>query len=443
MAPAMCHSRYILTNIANSMQEMSNRAAILSTVLVRPIVPRVSPPLLRQEPHEADAPATSRQRTRIWELHHSLYCSIIGTCLTTAELRAILLRLDAWSAQAADDHAIHQLGVMLVSGPRGDAKQLQKALDRRHKVALNQCAKAKDAAAVAAFWDDAVKRGDIPGAYWAVLTHPATTNELAKKVFGEVHMLSHLVGAANRADIRRLRQLEEENAALAATIARQQRQLRDGFVARDETIRQLTDALARRAGEMVGASADDTKALTGALAEREKRLSEEMARRVALTRRLDKLSAELAETNSVRQSAGRERDALAAELAVAEAEIRRLMPAAGEAGPAVDLGDLCILYVGGRSHQIPQLKALVERTNGRFLHHDGGLEHSATLIPGLVSRADIVVFPVDCISHDAAAAVKRACRLMGKRYLPLRTASLACLLAGLAAIHATAAPATA
>src|SRR5262249_13349238 len=154
-----------------------------------------------------------------------------------------------------------------------------------------------------------------------VLTHPATTNELAKNVFGEVHMLSHLVGAANRADIRRLRQLEEENVALAATIARQQRQLRDGFVARDETIRRLTDALARRAGEMVGASAEDTKALTGALAEREKRLSEEMARRVALTRRVEKLSTELAETNSVRQSAERERAALAAELAVAEAEI--------------------------------------------------------------------------------------------------------------------------
>src|SRR4029453_1417197 len=144
-----------------------------------------------------------------------------------------------------------------------------------------------DAAAVAAFWDEAVKRGDIPGAYWAALTHPGTTNELVKKVFGEVHILSPLVGPANRADIRRRRQLEDDNAALAATLARQQRQLRDGFTARDETIRRLSDALARRAGEMVGAAAKDadTKALTDALAEREKRLSEEIARRTALTRR--------------------------------------------------------------------------------------------------------------------------------------------------------------
>jgi uncharacterized protein DUF2325 len=84
----------------------------------------------------------------------------------------------------------------------------------------------------------------------------------------------------------------------------------------------------------------------------------------------------------------------------------------------------------------------VSRTNGRFLHHDGGLEHNAALIPGLVSRADIVLFPVDCISHDAAAAVKRSCRLMEKRYLPLRTASLAGLLAGLAAVQASTAKAS-
>jgi len=46
-------------------------------------------------------------------------------------------------------------------------------------------------------------------------------------------MLSHLVGAANRADIRRLRQLEAENAQLEAKVARQQKDLRDAAVARD------------------------------------------------------------------------------------------------------------------------------------------------------------------------------------------------------------------
>jgi hypothetical protein len=88
------------------------------------------------------------------------------------------------------------------------------------------------------------------------------------------------------------------------------------------------------------------------------------------------------------------------------------------------------------AHQVPLLKDLVERAGASFLHHDGGIEHAAALLPGLVGRADRVVFPIDCISHDAVAAIKRLCRQTGKTYHPLRTASLAALLAALADISA-------
>jgi hypothetical protein len=99
--------------------------------------------------------------------------------------------------------------------------------------------------------------------------------------------------------------------------------------------------------------------------------------------------------------------------------------------------------VGGRANQVPQMKGLVESMKGRFLHHDGGIEHSPGLLPGLVSRADIAAIPVDCVSHDAAASVKRVCRQLGKPYMPLRTSSLACLLAGLSAMRSVPAAAPA
>ena len=92
-----------------------------------------------------------------------------------------------------------------------------------------------------------------------------------------------------------------------------------------------------------------------------------------------------------------------------------------------------MLYVGGRANQVPQLKAVVERAGGAFLHHDGGIEHSMTLLPGLIGRADFTMFPIDCISHDAMGMVKRQSRLTGTPFVPLRTSSLACLLSGLAA----------
>jgi hypothetical protein len=44
-------------------------------------------------------------------------------------------------------------------------------------------------------------------------------------------------------------------------------------------------------------------------------------------------------------------------------------------------------------------------------------------LAGLTSRADVVLFPVDCVSHDAALMVKRLCRQTGKRFIPLRSAT--------------------
>ena len=80
---------------------------------------------------------------------------------------------------------------------------LQRALDRRHRSAVAEFGRARTTEDLKALWAAAVQRAEIPGAYWAVLTHPRATEKLVQDVFAEVHILSHLVGAANRADIRR------------------------------------------------------------------------------------------------------------------------------------------------------------------------------------------------------------------------------------------------
>src|SRR5580692_986833 len=65
--------------------------------------------------HDAAAKLSppSKRRTQIWELHQSLHCSIIGTCLSSGELRRLLVRLKVEGAQTADDHELHVAGVLL------------------------------------------------------------------------------------------------------------------------------------------------------------------------------------------------------------------------------------------------------------------------------------------------------------------------------------------
>lgn len=379
------------------------------------------------------------RRSKIWEFADSLHCSIIGTCLSNAELRQVLVRLGVVGAEAADEHELHVRGVTLAGRRDVGGKLLQKALDRRHAVTIKHYAKAGDEAALGRLWSESLHKGDIPGAYWALLTHPNATAAAVKKAFQDVHMLSHLVGAANRADIRRLAQLEQDNGALNEKLQRQQLQLRDGFQARDEEIRQLKALVANRVdqpdpcattGMAVGG---EVATLRDLIADLNRKLGQETTRRRHLDQRLNSLAASLKQAEAAAQAAERERDALQRELDSIEDHVFGFPGPSTEGGKAaLDLTGRTILYVGGRPRQIPQLKALVERSGAQFLHHDGGIEHSSSLLPGLVGKADVLCFPVDCVSHDAVAAIKRLCRQLEKPYRPLRTASLAALMSLLA-----------
>ena len=84
-----------------------------------------------------------------------------------------------------------------------------------------------------------------------------------------------------------------------------------------------------------------------------------------------------------------------------------------------------LLYVGGRTNQVPMLRKLAEERGADLIHHDGGLAESARSLAVLTSRADAVLFPVDCVSHSAAKMVKRMCKQLGKSYFPLRRSGLA------------------
>jgi hypothetical protein len=369
-------------------------------------------------------------RRKIWDFATNLHCSIIGTCLSTAELRHILIKLGRQEAATASEHDLHASGVVIAGQRHDGAKLLHKALDRRHRVSINHFDRAKTAAEVRAAWKEAVQRGDIPGAYWAALSHPATNDLLLREIFADVHMLSHLVGAANRSDIRRLRQLEDENAALDAKVGRQQQQLRDAVVSRDATIRELRrileerithdrDSTAQYSSESdsavwVNVVADVKRRLATAESHCE-RLELELAEcRSALTAERDAR----AETEKQDKELRRELDEVEASLAdIAEINHAKRQPPG--------LSSLTLLYVGGRQAQIGHLRAVAERSGAIFLHHDGGIEERSGLLQGLISRADAVLFPVDCISHAAMSLIKRTCRQAEKPFLPLRGAGLA------------------
>jgi hypothetical protein len=340
-------------------------------------------------------------------------------------LRQVIVKLGRSEAATATELDLHGIGVTLAGKPHEGGRLLHKALDRRHRAAINRFARAKNAGEVRALWQEGLRSGEIPGAYWAVLTHPVANDALVREAFCEVHMLSHLVGAANRADIRRLRRLEAENADLTAKVERQQRQLRDAIVAREATIRELRRALENNiAGAEPAATLRDEPAWTALAADLKHRLDRSNSRSEQLARQLAECRSGLAAEGRARGDAEARADALRREVEALEASLA-VTSADGAAADGLAPLSATVLYVGGRPAQIGHLRLLAERFGAKFLHHDGGSEERGGLLPGLVSRADAVLFPVDCVSHTAMSLVKRLCRQVGKPLLPLRGGGLA------------------
>lgn len=373
-----------------------------------------------------------RQRSKLWELSDSVHCSIIGTCLTTGELRRVMAKAASADVSRVSDHDLHSRAVGLCCQHTAASKLLHKALDQQHETVVKRFARLEGEAAVMSAWAEARGMGDIPGAYWAALTHPDVGHTGLRQAFGDVHMLSHLVGAANRADIRRLTALEQENAALLAKVDRQQARLHEAITSRDATIRRLSAFAARQVDRTAEPDDDDAlAAFRHLVADLQDRLAREAGQRERLAHRI----AEALE-------AGRlwERRATAAEAqhAAVQRELAALErqdasdPAAAPGLTAPNLPAQRILYVGGRPGCTEQMRASLEAAGGALLCHDGGRHDHPSLLPGLISQADRVAFPVDCVSHDAALTVKRLCRQLGKPWLPLRSSGLGSFLAALA-----------
>lgn len=379
--------------------------------------------------------AELKRRPRLSELDSHLHCSIIGTCLSTHELRKLVPKYTDLDRQRATDLEIHHTAVELAIEGGAGGKALHKALDERYAGAIRQFDKAKDAEAVLALWKEALKNGDIPPAYWALMTHPQTSMSVRQAAFGDLHMLSHLVGAANRADIRRLVALEEENASLRAKIDRQQNRMQEMSAQRDAAAQELETHAARANTQGTNEVAElraEIRMLREALTARDERVALHTSRREAAEQRV------VAEQESTRALRARldEMDVFVKTLQAEASAMERTLLDSHDAGldnnaaqrPADALSvlhDTRVIYVGGRPGSSQAIRRLVEAAGGQLTVHDGGIEDRKGLLASALPGADMVVFPVDCIDHDSMNMLKRVCERSQIAWYPLRTASVA------------------
>ncbi|WP_142848442.1 DUF2325 domain-containing protein [Telmatospirillum sp. J64-1] len=380
--------------------------------------------------------AGSGRRRKLWELERQWHCSVVGTCLTMADLRRIIAKTRVSMEADVTDYHIHGFFVTRAGENGIHAKLMQKIMDQRFLVTINRFGRAKTEEELRSLWDEHEARGEVSGAYWALVTHPAAPLDLLEHVFGQVHMLSHLSGASHRGDLRRTVELEARVAELEQRLTQERAAARAEIARRDEDLGELrnnlavasiqqgrVEALEARLAELEDGSAlrkaeNEAATLRRALSRAEGRIARAEAR---LVEREAELTALRETSRCYRDDVERMRcDKAAMMRELAEFARHQIPPA--EQRP--DLGGSCLLYVGGRDHLVPHMRAMAERCNGQFVHHDGGVESGVAALSGALERADAIFCPVDCVSHEAVNRIKRACERCSKPFIPLRSSGL-------------------
>jgi len=371
-------------------------------------------PLSGQRPAwQASEETAGSRRRRLWELPGHTHCPIIGVCLPIPVVRRLVAKALGGSP-VANDYEYHIAAVSECGRRMPIAQALQRELDRRYAPTLKRFAQAKSTIELAKAWREALKGTGVAGALWATLSHARCGDELRELVTRDIHMFQHQIGACNRADLERLDALQEDNAALAHALSALKERHARMLAERGDEIAALNTALVRTRGRVIAGDSqvaelrDELASVKAGIPDLKTRL--DLERRVELQRhRIHELErARLSWQQRAEQEQERTRQL------ACQANAARNAPALAAPG-AADLRDKAVLCVGGRPASVPSYRVLIEDTGGRFLHHDGGAEHTAAQLDASLAAADLVICQTGCVSHGAYWRVKDHCKRTGKR----------------------------
>jgi len=378
--------------------------------------------------HAAPPPLTNgSRRRRLWELGSHAHCPVVGVCLPLERVRVLAKKLLVLQGDE-DDYTLHCSLVTASARRNALAEALQKDLEQRFALDVRAAAQAKCRESLMTWWRNRAAQGEIAGALWATLTHARCDEWLEMRVLGQVHMLQHQVGAAQRVDLAAHRELSAEHHALARVYAEVQQRVTAWSLERareqqawEQERMQLRAAQISLQTQLAGAQERllHWQAARPDLPEREalrERLAEQAERNQALQRDLNRLSTR----------------------APVVTEIVGPVPMPEEmAAEPVRLEHRVILCVGGRGGSVPQYRQAVEGCGAQFLHHDGGSEHKPAQLEPQLAAADLVICQTGCISHDAYWRVKDHCKRHSKRCVFVETPSRSAFERALAQAAAT------
>ena len=159
-----------------------------------------------------------KRRRTLWQVESNFHCSVIGNCLSRQDLRQFARKKTLGIDPGWDDFRVHTLLTRDAVNRSDRTRLVTKYLDSKYLLTVKRYARADSAEEIRRLWREDIAAGEIPAAYWAIMTHPLTDVALANEIYGDCHMLSFDGFSRNRQEQNRMRRLEQENLKHQAAI---------------------------------------------------------------------------------------------------------------------------------------------------------------------------------------------------------------------------------
>ena len=384
------------------------------------------------------------KRLNLWELQPRFHCSIIGTCLTIKELLKLGNKISISKHILRDNYHLHSAFVSIAATQSMEAKLINKYLNKKYKDAIARFNHIREASAFSTLWEESLPTGKVDSAFWALATHPHVSKEFILQIFGKVHMLSHLSGEKLQVDIQDLSRLRRNVPELERKLSILEKRSQAVLRRKDRLIQKLNTEVSKLSNNEQQLKQANSRLHeiqqqheSNIMNNDNEQLSKKLYASENQARRAQKQTEEWKYLASVRV---KDYDQLKDQILLLKNEQKTveqtlqnfLSPSCMDSSSKnIDLCNRCILFVGGLNRQSTHFRAVVEKLNGRFLHHDGGVEENSQRLTSLVSQSDAVLCPLDCVSHDAMNRIKRDCKHQGKSLQLLRQSGLATFTHGL------------
>ena len=250
------------------------------------------------------------------------------------------------------------------------------------------------------------------------------SKEDSNKIYSDVHMLSHLVGSSNQSLIQRLVEVESHIKALEnkhgwqrqkleATVSR----LKDKLRRSEYSVSLLQRQLTKNKSNNKSAKKNDDCAKT--------KLRIIRQRCTHLEESIESTVAKL----EIRNRRLRENERHIEYLEKSLSSVEQLIVSMSDNSDSKIIQGVSgksFLYVGGMPHTAGNIQKMIAKMGGTLSYHNGGSGKSEmSSLAALVANADAVFVPMDNVSHHSALEAKKQCKLLQRKFIPMKSSGIA------------------